>query len=249
MSTGPLSARTCIRRKTPNLMGRTLSWRGAREVTFWLLLLGSWQFLAASGVRNRMIGSIGTAAFLIFARVNLDRLNELGLDHARWRSVRGRTWILAAAAGSAAGGIVFALASRFGGGVRLSDDRKLMLLQVTLGPVLEEILFRGYLFAFLLWGFAKASKTRWNALVIPIAAVVFAVVHLSQPGANWLQMACITSTGAVYGSIRYSSGSAAPAAVAHATYNFTLYAICSGLKMLGSVLIAPAVLLFRQHIC
>ena len=31
-------------------------------------------------------------------------------------------------------------------GMKLSDDRKLILLHVTLGPVLEEILFRGYLF-------------------------------------------------------------------------------------------------------
>lgn len=233
MSTGPLSAWTCVRRKTPNRIRRTLRWRGAREVTFWLLLLGSWQFLAASGVRNGIIGSIGTAAFLIFARLNLDRLSELGLDHARWRSVRTRTWLVATAVGSVAAAVVFALASRFGNGVRLSDDRKLMLLQVTLGPVLEEILFRGYLFAFLLWGFAKARKRRWNALVIPIAAVVFAVVHLSQPGANWLQMACITSTGAIYGSIRYSSGSAAPAAGAHAAYNLTLYAISGVLNVLG----------------
>ena len=107
-----------------------------------------------------------------------------------------------------------------------------MLLQVTLGPVLEEVLFRGYLFALLLWILATVRTTRWNVLVIPIAALVFAVVHLSQPGASWLQMACITSTGAVYGSIRYASGSAAPAAVAHAAYNLTLYAISGGLEML-----------------
>ena len=72
---------------------------------------------------------------------------------------------------------------------------RLILLQVTLGPVLEEILFRGYLFALLLWGFAKTGKTHWNGLVIPLGALVFAIVHLSQPGASWLQMACITSTG------------------------------------------------------
>jgi membrane protease YdiL (CAAX protease family) len=247
MTTGPLSARTCARRKTPSRMGRTLSWRGTREVTFWLLLLGSWQFLAASGVRNGIIGSIGTAAFLIFARLNLDQLSDLGLDHARWWSVRTRTWLVAIAAGSAAAAIVFALASRFGDGVRLSDDRKLMLLQVTLGPVLEEILFRGYLFGLLLWVFAKARKTRWNVLVIPIAALVFAVVHLNRPGASWLQMACITSTGAVYGSIRYSSGSSARAAVAHAAYNLALYAIGSGMKMLAGIMLA--VLFYRQPGC
>ena len=117
--------------------------------------------------------------------------------------------------------------------MRLSEDRKLILLQVTLGPVLEEILFRGYLFALLLWGIGKARNTRWNVVVIPLGALVFAVVHLSQPGASWLQMVCITSTGAVYGAIRYTSGSSAPAAVAHASYNLTLYAISIALRFLS----------------
>jgi membrane protease YdiL (CAAX protease family) len=211
-----------------------LNWRGGREVVFWLLLLGSWQFLAASGARNGIIGCIGTVAFLIFASLNLDRLNELGLDHARWTSVRARTWILAGCAGFIAGGVVFTLASLLAQGMRLSDDRKLILLQVTLGPVLEEILFRGYLFALLLWGFVKASKPHWNVLVIPLGALVFAVVHLSLPGASWLQLACITSTGAVYGMIRYTSGSSAPAAVAHAAYNLTLYGVSCALRVLGA---------------
>jgi hypothetical protein len=60
---------------------------------------------------------------------------------------------------------------------------------------------------------------------------MFAIVHLSQPGASWLQMVCITSTGAIYGAIRYTSGSAAPAAVAHAAYNVTLYAVTFALKV------------------
>ena len=237
MSAGPLSAQTEERRKTPSHAGCTFRWRGAREVIFWLLLLGSWQFLAASGARNGIIGCIGTAAFLIFARLNLDRLKELGLDHARWRSVPSGTWLLAACAGFIAGGVVFTLASLSAQGMRLSDDRRLILLQVTLGPVLEEILFRGYLFALLLWGLAKARKTHWNVLVITLEALVFAVVHMSHRGASWLQMACITSTGAVYGGIRYTSGSAAPAAVAHAAYNLTLYAICAALKLLGGAAI------------
>jgi membrane protease YdiL (CAAX protease family) len=40
-------------------------------------------------------------------------------------------------------------------------------------------------------------------------------------------MACITTTGSLYGWIRYTSGSSAPAALAHASYNMTLYAIAS----------------------
>jgi membrane protease YdiL (CAAX protease family) len=233
MSTGPLSSQSKTQGKTLQNITSTLKWRGSHEVLFWLLLLGSWQFLAAPGGRNGFIGSIGTAVFLRFAWMNLDHLKELGLDHARWRSVRGRTWLLAAGAGVIAGGVVFTLASISDQGMRLSEDRKLILLQVTLGPVLEEILFRGYLFALLLWGIGKARNTRWNVVAIPVGALVFAVVHLSQPGASWLQIACITSTGAVYGAIRYISGSSAPAAVAHAAYNLTLYAVSCALRVLG----------------
>jgi membrane protease YdiL (CAAX protease family) len=210
-----------------------LSWRGAREVIFWLLLLGSWQFLAAPGGRNGFIGSIGTPAFLGFAWMNLDHLKELGLGHARWRSVRAAFWLTATGTGAIAGAVVFTLASLSGQGMKLSNDVKLVVLQVTLGPVLEEIVFRGYLFALLLWALTRLGKKQWNALVVPLGALVFAVVHLSRPGASWLQMTCVTATGAVYGAIRYASGSTAPAAMAHAAYNLTLYALSGASKLLG----------------
>jgi membrane protease YdiL (CAAX protease family) len=122
------------------------------------------------------------------------------------------------------------IASVSGEGIRLSNDRKRLLLQVTLGPVLEEIVFRGYVFALLHWALTRIGRSRWNPWVVVIAAVLFAVVHLAHPGVNWVQMACITSTGALYGWIRYFSGSAAPAAVSHGTYNLTLYAIAGILQ-------------------
>jgi membrane protease YdiL (CAAX protease family) len=233
MSTGPLSVPSSIQGKSPRRIRRALNWRGSREVVFWLLLLGSWQFLAAPGARNGFVGCIGTAAFLIYAWVSLDRLKELGLDHARWRSVPGSIWLLGAVMGCIAGGAVFALASLSGQGMELSGDDKLVLLQVTLGPVVEEIVFRGYLFALMLCALAKLRKARWNPMVVPARTLVFAVVHLSQPGTSWLQMACITSTGALYGAIRYASGSAAPAAMAHAVYNLTLYGVSGAVKLFG----------------
>ena len=52
-------------------------------------------------------------------------------------------------------------------------------------------------------------------------------VHLAQPGVSWLQLACITMTGSLYGWIRTLSASTAPAAVAHAVYNLTLYGVAS----------------------
>ena len=155
MSTGPLSSQSNTLRKTLQSITSTLKRCGSREVIFWFLLLSSWQFLAAPGDRIGFIGSIGTATFIRFAWMNLDHLKELGLDHARWRSVRGGTWLLAGGTGFIAGGVVFTLASLSAQGMRLSEDRKLILLQVTLGPVLEEIVFRGYLFALLLWALTR----------------------------------------------------------------------------------------------
>jgi membrane protease YdiL (CAAX protease family) len=197
-----------------------------REVVFWLLLLGSWQFLASSGSKTGIIGAVGAAVFLVYAAANIDRLRGLGLDHAHWRSAARTDWVLAAVSGILAGVIVFAIGTVSGQNMRLSDNWQLVALQVTLGPVVEEVVFRGYLFAFLMWCLTRAAiGAGRKRLVLVFAAVVFAVVHLAQPGVSWLQLACITSTGTLYGWIKWRSGSTAPAAVSHAAYNLTLYAI------------------------
>jgi membrane protease YdiL (CAAX protease family) len=107
----------------------------------------------------------------------------------------------------------------------LSNNWRLVLLQVTLGPVLEELVFRGYLFTVLaraLTGIGDDLTQR--RLVVGTTAVVFALSHLAQPGVSWLQLACVTFTGTLYGWIRCRSGSTAAAAAAHAIYNLTLYA-------------------------
>jgi membrane protease YdiL (CAAX protease family) len=128
--------------------------------------------------------------------------------------------------GVVAGIIVFVIGILSAQNMRLGDNWKLIALQVTLGPVLEEIVFRGYLFAFLVWLLSKAANDAGQGRsVVVFAAVVFAVVHVAQPGVSWLQLACITSTGTLYGWIRWRSGSTAPAALSHAVYNLTLYAI------------------------
>jgi membrane protease YdiL (CAAX protease family) len=212
-----------------------LSRGGYREVLFWLLLLGSWQFLASPGSKNGIAGAIGTSGFLVFAWHNTDHLRGLGLDYASWRSAGRMDWALAAVSGVLAGITVFGIGSASGQSMRLSDDWKLVTLQVTLGPVLEEIVFRGYLFTFLKRLFSKvANETGRSRLAVVFAAVVFAIVHLAQPGVNWLQLACITSTGTLYGWIRCRSGSTAPAAVSHAIYNLALYAIAGGMLLFGT---------------
>jgi membrane protease YdiL (CAAX protease family) len=197
-----------------------------REVVFWLLLLGSWHFLASPGSKIGITGAVSAAVFLVYAGANIDRLSGLGLDYARWRSAARTDWVLAAVSGILAGVVVFSIGFVSGQNMRLGDNWQLIALQMTLGPVLEEVVFRGYLFAFLAWVLTRAaSGPRRNWLTVVFVAVVFAVVHLAQPGVSWLQLACIASTGTLYGWIRWRSGSTGPAALSHAAYNLTLYAI------------------------
>ena len=199
-----------------------------REVLFWLLLLGSWQFLASPGSKNGIAGATGTAAFLLFAWSSLDRLKSLGLDYVRWRSATATNWLYATMGGVLAGAAVFAIGSASRQSMGLGNDWRLIVLQVTLGPVLEEVVFRGYLFTVLTWSFRRlADDSSRNRLVVVAAAVAFALVHMSQPGVSWLQLACITSTGTLYGWFRCRSGSVAPAAAAHAAYNLSLYGVAT----------------------
>ena len=203
-----------------------------REVFFWLLLLGSWQFLSSPGNKNGIVGATGTAAFLVFAWNSLDRLTNLGLDYVRWRAATGANWLYAVAGGVLAGAAVFAIGSVSRQGMGLSNDWRLIVLQVTLGPVLEEVVFRGYVFTLLTWLFRRlADDGGRNRLAVLVAAAAFALVHISQPGVTRLQLACITSTGTLYGWLRSRSESAAPAAVSHAAYNVTLYALAGAVKL------------------
>jgi membrane protease YdiL (CAAX protease family) len=129
--------------------------REHREILFWLLPLGSWQFLTAEGGRNAALGVVGTAAFLLFAGCNLGKLKALGLANAGWRPTTAAGWLLAASSGLVAGAAVYAIGSASGQNMMLSSDWRLVVLQLTLGPVLEEVVFRGYLFARLAWSFRR----------------------------------------------------------------------------------------------
>jgi membrane protease YdiL (CAAX protease family) len=205
-----------------------------REVLFWLLLLGSWQFLAAPGTKNAAIGGSGVVLFLLFAFRNLGKLTCLGLGYASWRPTSRARWALGASSGLIAGIVIFAIGSASGQRIILSSNWRLALLQVSLGPVLEEVVFRGCLFSLLIWLLRRAAgAVALNWLVIVTAAVIFALVHLAQPGVSWLQLVCITMTGSLYGWVRTLSASAAPAAVAHAVYNLTLYEVAGLLEKIS----------------
>jgi membrane protease YdiL (CAAX protease family) len=87
-------------------------------------------------------------------------LRGLGLDHARWRSATRSNWVLAGVTGCLAGIVVFVIGTVSRQNMRLSDNWKLIALQVTLEPVLEEVVFRGYLFTLLMWLLTKYATSK-----------------------------------------------------------------------------------------
>ncbi len=201
------------------------NWRHG-EILFWLLLLGSWQFLSAGGNRNGALGLAGTVTFLVFAACSLGKLTEMGFSLAAWRAVPGGTWRLAIVSGMAMGGMIYCVGIAAGSNMKLAADWKLIVLQISLGPVVEEIVFRGYLFALLEFVFRRIRPSGVaNATVVAVAGVLFSIAHVVQPGGSWLQFWCIGATGIVYGIIRVRCQSTAASAATHATYNLTLHAI------------------------
>jgi membrane protease YdiL (CAAX protease family) len=201
------------------------NWRH-REILFWLLLLGSWQFLSAGGNRSGALGLAGTVTFLVFALRSLGKLTEMGFSLAAWRAVPGGRWPLTIVSGMAMGGIIYCIGIAAGSNMRLATDWKLIVLQISLGPVVEEIVFRGYLFALLEFVFRGIRPSGVaNATVVVAAGALFSIAHVAQPGGSWLQFWCIGATGIVYGVIRVRCQSTAASAAAHATYNLTLHAI------------------------
>ncbi|MCS6952143.1 MAG: CPBP family intramembrane glutamic endopeptidase [Bryobacterales bacterium] len=106
----------------------------------------------------------------------------------------------------------------------LSDRVSLIavgLAAVSLGPVCEELAFRGFLLPLLVrsWGAAPG---------ILLAAMPFAILHGPQYAWSWRHIVLILAAGAAFGWIRHRTGSTAASAVAHAFYNFTfllLYAL------------------------
>ena len=102
----------------------------------------------------------------------------------------------------------------------LSNESTLILVGVfstTLGPLCEELAFRGFLMPLLAQTFGVAAG-------IVLAAVPFAVAHAPQYAYSWRHVALIGLAGVAFGWTRFKTGSTASAAAMHAAYNFIIFA-------------------------
>jgi CAAX protease family protein len=101
----------------------------------------------------------------------------------------------------------------------ISDRRSLEIMAVLitiLGPVFEELIFRGFLYPLL-----ARSLGAWPGILL--TAVPFALMHGSQYHWTWQHLVVIGMVGTACGYARYKTGSTFASAMVHASYNTTLF--------------------------
>ena len=97
----------------------------------------------------------------------------------------------------------------------LEDPKSLVLVAIfglTLGPLAEELGFRGFLQPLLV-------RTIGPAPGIIGAAVPFGLLHFPEYGNSWRHALLITLAGAAFGWMRYRTGSTKASTLMHASYN------------------------------
>jgi hypothetical protein len=101
----------------------------------------------------------------------------------------------------------------------MSDRASILLLGtfgVTLGPLCEELAFRGFLQPLLVRSFGPL-------LGILGAAIPFGLLHIPEYGNSWRHGVVITLAGAAFGCMRQVTGSTKAATIMHASYNFLFF--------------------------
>ncbi len=216
-----------------------------RETVFWdyhdllLFVAAFFPALMGAGLLIRALSGIGktpqllAAQFLGYAFWFGFLYAILRLKHGRpfWKSlgwVRFRDRFLQ----HVASGVALALAIGLLGALlrtpdldtpmkRLLSDRFSVLLvgvaAATLGPLCEELAFRGFLQPLLVRSLGPAPG-------IVLTALPFALLHGPEYAWSWRHVLLITVAGISFGWMRHRTGSTAAAAVMHAAYNSTFFA-------------------------
>jgi len=85
---------------------------------------------------------------------------------------------------------------------------------VIVGPVCEELAFRGFLMPL-------AIRTLGPALGIVLTGILFGCLHAQEYSYSWQHILIVTLAGIAFGYVRYQSGSTAASALLHAAFNLT----------------------------
>ena len=97
---------------------------------------------------------------------------------------------------------------------RPRDAYLLAIIAVTLGPLMEELFFRGFMYPVL----ARRLGVAWG---IVLTALPFGLIHLPQYGWAWGAALVIVAVGVVCGIVRAATRSVGASFLVHAGYNGT----------------------------
>jgi membrane protease YdiL (CAAX protease family) len=99
-----------------------------------------------------------------------------------------------------------------------ASSRETLLYGVTLGPILEELIFRGAAFSVIyVTACSVKSLARLRIMLAIIgSSLLFALAHTKTVG---IPLFLFSGTGTLYAMMRWRSNSTATAALMHATYN------------------------------
>jgi uncharacterized protein len=101
----------------------------------------------------------------------------------------------------------------------LSDRASILLLAtfgITLGPLCEELVFRGFLQPLLVRSLGPVAG-------VLAAAIPFGMLHVPEYGNSWRHGVVITLAGAAFGWVKQATGSTKASTVMHAAYNFLFF--------------------------
>jgi len=194
-----------------------------RELLFWMPLLPAFGALGSIHPRRQLVGLIETCACLPVAISSAGKLKSLGLEFASWNRIGRGAASRCVAVGLLAGGLIVAVASLSKQPLGTDSAWNKALLAIALGPILEEVIFRGYLLTAALLLTRRLSPSRTAASSIVGVAIAFSFAHLATAGTTPLQLCCIALTGCLYGCVGFRHRSSAADGLAHAGYNLALY--------------------------
>jgi membrane protease YdiL (CAAX protease family) len=130
-----------------------------------------------------------------------------------WHRPTRRFLIVALTAGFVAASVVILAGRSAGEPLGRTKFLQVALLLATVGPIIEETVFRGFLLPLL--------RNDIGALLsVLIVAILFAWLHNPTSRLYWT---CLVFTGSSYGWLRLASGTTAAAAVMHGMYNLSVF--------------------------
>ena len=168
----------------------------------------------------QIAGVVFTVALLASAWASRGHLHSMGFEFLHWNRTSTRENGEALAFGTGCGLAVALLFQALYKGAPFKWQDA--WIGITLGPLMEEVVFRGYLFGLAEWGLRKrVPRASW---IVGIAiAAVFALCHLPKAGITGLQIGIIFVMGVVYAWLRIKSNSTTSPFLAHSAYNAIIF--------------------------